>query len=91
MASVHEGVLYDKGPDQIIPSETLTTTHADGAVKIREYPGSKVDHNGKEALSVPSLLENTAKKFPNHLAMSVKRNGEWIKWNYAQYYQVRFF
>ena len=31
------------------------------------------------------MLNNTAKRNPNGLAMAVKRNDEWVKWTYAEY------
>ena len=31
------------------------------------------------------MLNNTAKRCPDQVAMAVKRNDEWIKWTYAQY------
>ena len=34
---------------------------------------------------MPSLLKLAAKKCPEHPAMAVKRNGDWVKWSYSQY------
>ena len=31
------------------------------------------------------MLNNTAKRNPNGIAMAVKRNDEWVKWTYAEY------
>ena len=39
----------------------------------------------EEPLSVPSLLMDTAKAYPEVLAMKVRRGGEWVTWNYEQY------
>lgn len=77
---------YYNGPDQIIVEATdLWNANADGAVKIRDHdPESLVND---PPISVPSILERTAKKWPDHPAMAVKRDGVWVKWSYSQYYQ----
>ena len=38
------------------------------------------------AISIPTLFYETVRKCPNALALAHKRNGEWVKWNYQQYY-----
>ena len=76
------------GPDQVIGNEiatNLTATLPDAAVKIRRY-----EQDGFQKyppLSVPSMLKNAAEKWPENVAMAVKRNGAWKKWSYKMYYE----
>ena len=72
----------NEGPDQIIPSEDFVTMSPEGSVKLRI--GDTVPAN-YDPVSVPGLLMQAAKEAPNHTALSIKRNGEWIKWTYSQY------
>jgi len=72
----------DKGPDQILPAEDYTSLTPEGTVKLRI--GDSVPSN-YDPISVPGLFIKSAKAAPNHPALAVKRNGEWLKWNYTQY------
>ncbi|CAL4103577.1 unnamed protein product [Meganyctiphanes norvegica] len=74
---------YTNGPDQVIPSESITTWDADGAVKLRS------PHGGKPftPISVPTLLKNSADKFPTKKALAVKRDGAWQYTTYTEYYE----
>ena len=77
-----------QGPDQLIGDEDaleLTTTRPDGAVRLRKYEEDCSDKY--PPVSVPTMLKNTAQRYPSNTAMAVKRNGEWIKWNYEEYYE----
>lgn len=72
----------NKGPDQLVPSDTNTTTAATGAVKL------KIDERGMSSippLSVPTLLQRTVARHMDHTALCVKRDGKWLKWTYKQY------
>ena len=63
------------GPDQLVPSEALTTTAATGAVKL------KIDERGMSSippLSVPTLLQRTVARHMDHTALCVKRDGKVI-------------
>ncbi|XP_032780235.2 long-chain-fatty-acid--CoA ligase ACSBG2 [Daphnia magna] len=71
-----------KGPDQLFPADSYTTTTAMGAVKL------KIDERGMASippLSVPTLLQRTVARHMDHPALCVKRDGKWIKWTYKQY------
>ena len=70
------------GPDQLLPAEDYTSLTPEGTVKLRI--GDSVPSN-YDPISVPGLFIKSAKAAPNHPALAVKRNGEWIKWNYSQY------
>ena len=69
------------GPDQLIPSTSLTATEADAAVAFRDMDTT----SEVPPLSVPTMLKQTANAFPDKLAMAVKRNGERVNWTYKQY------
>ena len=72
------------GPDQLCPATELTTTAPDGAVTFR----SPVEGGGNLApISVPTMLRKAAEEAPDKMALSVKRKGEWLSWNYRQYYK----
>lgn len=64
-------------------TEGLTTTRPDGVVDIRKYPEDPLAQ--EKVVSVPGMLMNAAQRFPDKMAMAVKRNGEWKEWTYQQY------
>ena len=71
-----------EGPDQILEANTYVTTDINGSVKLRmaqSGPGSE------QPVSVPHLLQSAAKMSPNHPALCVKRNDNWVKWTYSEY------
>ena len=79
---------YVHGPDQLVKNDLateLTTTEPDGVVRIRKYTGDCSEEY--PILSVPTMLRNTAEKFPEKTALSVKRSGKWVEWSYKEYYE----
>jgi len=71
------------GPDRILPANSLSTTWPDGPVEIRfsdKHPLCQ-----EKPISVWTMLNNTVNRYPNGIAMAVKRNDEWVKWTYAEY------
>jgi hypothetical protein len=74
-----------QGPDQIVTSDTDVTTSADGYVKLRLGP--KDDPSGLPPISVPSLLMKAAREAPDIPALTIKRDGKWVKWTYKEYHQ----
>jgi len=77
-----QSVTAMSGPDQILDSESYVTTDINGSVKLRL--GAEAPQN-YDPVSLPSMLKAAAKKCPDHPAMCVKRNGEWVTWTYQQY------
>lgn len=71
------------GPDRLISGGELTATTPDGCVKIRDLE----DDCSVAPISVPSMLKHAAERDPEKVALGVKRDGEWIEWNYQKYYQ----
>ncbi len=68
-------------------SPGLTTFLPDGAVRLRDSSGQG-SLTTVPPLSVPSLLRQAAERNPDGLALAVKRDGEWMRWNYEQYNKV---
>ena len=81
-AAVVTSTSHLNGPDQLLQSESYTTVKRNGCVKLR-----REDHGmaSEEPLSVPTLLFDTAKAYPDVVAMKVRREGEWLTWTYDQY------
>lgn len=70
------------GPDQIIPTNFLKTWEPSGAVKLKLG-----DHGGTSVkpISVPTLLKNTAAKYPEAIALAQKKEGTWKYTTYQNY------
>eukprot|EP00095_Tigriopus_kingsejongensis_P011076 snap_masked-scaffold23_size669530-processed-gene-5.1 protein:Tk11076 transcript:snap_masked-scaffold23_size669530-processed-gene-5.1-mRNA-1 annotation:"hypothetical protein LOTGIDRAFT_234625" len=70
---------------KVLPSDTFTAFDRHDGVKLRIDKSAHPD--GMEPVTVPSLLQEVANEIPNKVALSVKRDGEWINWTYYQYHQ----
>jgi long-chain-fatty-acid--CoA ligase ACSBG len=83
---MNEQKVYYDGPDQLILETTeVFNSQADGAVRIRDHDPESLIKD--PPISVPSILERTSKRYPDHPALVVKRDGAWVEWSYSQYYQ----
>ena len=49
-------------------------------IRETEQPSSR-----KVPVSVWSMLQETVRRCPERLALTVKRNGGWVSWTYKQY------
>ncbi|XP_063929421.1 very long-chain-fatty-acid--CoA ligase bubblegum [Zophobas morio] len=77
------------GPDQIVPSEHIVTTRADGRINLR-IPESGKAIETTPPISVPGLLKRTADNSPDCPALAYKEDGKWKQITYKEYYdQVR--
>lgn len=47
--------------------------------------GEGGDPGNNEPILVQTLLNSTAEKYPDHIALKVKRHGEWQTWTYQEY------
>ena len=74
-----------KGPDTIGSTENITTWLADGTCKIRNLDD---DTGSIKPMSLVTAIRNTCESpdAMNLTALKVKRDGKWITWNYAEYY-----
>jgi len=70
------------GPERVLPANSLTTSWPDGAVEIRTHNHYSSDYT---PVSVWSMINDTAKRVPDRVALTVKRDGVWVKWTYAEY------
>ena len=70
-----------KGPDQLLPATSLTTTEPDGVVLFR----TTETMGDRPPVSVPTLLQKAADTYPDKTALAVKRSDQWKKWSYRQY------
>jgi len=73
---------HQLGPDYVLPTTVSRTWEPEGAVKI---PLDKSGPGSWPPVSVPTLLKNTAERFPDRIALAVKREGEWFHWTYTDY------
>ena len=72
-----------EGPNQVLESESFTTTKADGAVKLR----TENDDLNITPESIPGMLMKAAEDVPDVIALSVKRDDKWVNWTYQEYLQ----
>jgi len=73
---------YTNGPDQIIPVNNMINWRGSGAVKLRTKGSEQY-----EPISVPGMMERTAKKYPNTPAMKIrdpKTKAETV-WTWSEY------
>ena len=72
------------GPNKISDTNDVVTWRHDGTVKIqtgKEYPANM------EPKSLVTVVKEQCKEGgDNTIAFQVKRDGEWIKWSYTDYY-----
>ncbi|XP_021368611.1 long-chain-fatty-acid--CoA ligase ACSBG2-like [Mizuhopecten yessoensis] len=70
--------------DTPVPATKLWTTDRSEPVKLRMGTGKGPDTF--PPITVPTAFERTVQKMPNQPALGVKRDGQWKKWTYQQYY-----
>lgn len=69
---------------KLAPAESTWTIQADGAVNLRM--GSS-EATSRVPITVVEGLQRAVRLAPNRVALAVKRNGEWMKWSYQEYYK----
>ena len=72
------------GPDRVLPANSFTSTYPDGRVEIRY--SDRDPRCAAKPISVWTMLNNTADRVPDHVALAVKRNDVWVKWTYRYDY-----
>ncbi|CAG9860307.1 unnamed protein product [Phyllotreta striolata] len=81
--------IYNDGPDQIVPTDQEICTDPAGYVRLRIPEQGKAIETIKP-ISVPGLLQRTAREFPENVALAQKVNGKWENITYKEYLaQVR--
>lgn len=73
------------GPDRVVPAASLISWDVRTPVNLRLDPTKAPDNY--PPVSVPTMMRETVKQSPDQLALAVKRNGQWVKWTYEEYYR----
>ena len=68
------------GPDRVLPANSFTSTYPDGRVEIRY--SDRDPRCAEKPISVWTMLNNTADRVPDNIALAVKRNDVWVNWTY---------
>ena len=75
------------GDEEIVklaPTESTWTVQAEGAVKL--LLGS-TGSTSRTPVTVVQSVQRAVRHAPTRTALAVKRNDEWVKWTYAEYYE----
>lgn len=82
----NEGAKSSLGDEEIVkpaPADSWWTVQGDGAVNLlTESSGSR----SRVPITVVQGLQRAVRVAPSRVALAVKRNGEWVKWTYQEYY-----
>jgi len=82
-----KSVSSETGPDHLLPANSYTSSDPGVPVKLW-MPEDKEECDEEDLrtpLSVPTLLVRAAEDAPDHVALAVKRDGDWVKWTYEEY------
>jgi len=72
-----------KGPDRILPANKFSGTMPDTPVEIRFSDLN--EESAREPISIWTMLQDTAKRCPDRVALSIMRNNEVQTWTYKEY------
>ncbi|PSN55893.1 Long-chain-fatty-acid--CoA ligase ACSBG2 [Blattella germanica] len=73
------------GPDQILPATAISTSEANGRVKLRIEESGE---GAKKPISVPGLLHQIAEQYPDQPALASREDGgPWKTITYREYEQ----
>lgn len=78
-----KGSPGDDGIVKPAPAESTWTVEADGAVQL--LMGSS-EITSRVPITVVQALQAAVRVSPQRVALGVKRNGDWVKWTYKEYY-----
>ena len=67
------------------PPESSWTVQANGAVKLAL---GSTESTSRTPMTVVQGLQRAVRLAPNRTALAVKRNDEWVKWTYTEYYEA---
>ena len=76
--------LGDEEEVKPAPAESSWTVQADGTVKL--LMGS-TESTSRVPMTVVQGLQRAVRIASSRVALAVKRNGEWVKWTYSEYYE----
>lgn len=66
------------------PAESAWTVEPDGAVELLL---GTTESTSRTPITVVQGLQRAVRAAPNRTALAVKRNNEWVKWTYLEYYE----
>lgn len=72
-----------KANDTPAPADRYRVWSRDDSVRLQMESSGPLS---QAPLTVYTAFSNTVKKYPDTVALASKRNGEWVKWTYKQYY-----
>ena len=72
------------GAYELAPSDKHWTTERDGAVKLHI---GETQYDNQSPITVPQLFQSVVEKAGDSVALTVKREGEWKKWTYKEYFE----
>ena len=75
--------LGEEGIVKPAPADSSWTIQPDGAVKL--LLGS-TESTSRTPRTIVQSLQRAVRVAPNRTALAVKRNSEWVKWTYNEYY-----
>jgi len=67
------------------PAEPSWTVQANGSVKLSL---GSTESTSRTPMTVAQSLQRAVKLAPTRTALAVKRNNEWVKWTYTEYYEA---
>lgn len=78
-------LVDDEGIVKPAPAESSWTVQPNGAVKL--LLGS-TESTSRTPMTVVQSLQRAVRLAPTRTALAVKRNNEWVKWTYTEYYEA---
>ncbi|KAJ7326101.1 Long-chain-fatty-acid--CoA ligase acsbg2 [Desmophyllum pertusum] len=69
---------------KLAPAESAWTVEPDGAVELLL---GTTESTSRTPITVVQGLQRAVRAAPNRTALAVKRNNEWVKWTYLEYYE----
>lgn len=72
------------GPDQVLISDSFSTTRRNESVKVRHEDQGL---GSEEPISIPTMFRDIYEAYPDTVALRAKREGKLKEWTYEQYYE----
>ena len=70
--------------DRVLPADSYISWDTKVPVKLRMRERG---HGAKEPELVQSVFRDVLAKYPTKKALTIKRNGEWVEWNFTEYHR----
>lgn len=79
-----KGTLGDDVVVKLAPAEATWTVQADSPVKLSL---GSTESTSRTPVTVVQSIQRSVRLAPTRTALAVKRNNEWVKWTYSEYYE----